>query len=197
MNCRKFLNEKSIEFADFCIAAKREDEVIERWRIYLFLKDNIVFPYVMVYYTLLGISILLRKKAWWYPILISVENATVINICNCTPLLFRYASTYGKGLYEMLFILDRWLKKDSLYDRTPLRLTHLARLFIHFCLGEVYTHGSIVLPLEMITPFSLKVYFHYFIIFSLSVYHWDHSELPKEKSDLINEITLPFLLTHL
>ncbi|KAF8382708.1 rrf-3 [Pristionchus pacificus] len=95
---RKFLNEKSIEFSDFCIAAKREDEVIER-----------------------------------------------------------YASTYGKGLYEMLFILDRWLKKDSLYDRTPLRLTHLARLFIHFCLGEVYTHGSIVLPLEMITPFPLKL----------------------------------------
>ncbi|GMR32585.1 hypothetical protein PMAYCL1PPCAC_02780, partial [Pristionchus mayeri] len=95
---RKFLNEKSIEFVDFSIAAKREDEVIER-----------------------------------------------------------YASTYGDVVLEMLFILDRWVKKDVLYDRTPLRLTHLARLFIHFCLGTVHTHGKVVLPLEMIVVFPLKL----------------------------------------
>lgn len=94
----------------------------------------------------------------------------------------------------MLFILDRWLKKDSLYDRTPLRLTHLARLFIHFCLGEVYTHGSIVLPLEMITPFPLKVYFHYFISFWLSFDQWLRSDLPKDESSLINELPITILL---
>ncbi|GMT04159.1 hypothetical protein PENTCL1PPCAC_26333, partial [Pristionchus entomophagus] len=95
---RKFLNEKSIEFVDFCLFAKREDEVIER-----------------------------------------------------------YTSTYGEGVLEMLFIVDGWVKKDCLYDRTPLLLTHLARLFIQFCLGIVHTHGLVVLPLEMITVFPLKL----------------------------------------
>ncbi|GMS82575.1 hypothetical protein PENTCL1PPCAC_4750, partial [Pristionchus entomophagus] len=95
---RTFLNEKSMEFLDFCVAAKEEDEVIAR-----------------------------------------------------------YTSTYGEVVLEMLFVLDCWLKKDAFYDRCPLRLTHLARLFIQFCLGEVHTHGSVVLPLEMITVFPMKL----------------------------------------